>query len=61
MFEQLRRRDLLDIDYVVPIPLPPDKALRGTREQRAETAEVVATAGQIIVKEAVADGGSEGR
>ena len=29
MFEQLRRRDQLDFDYVVPIPLSPDKAERG--------------------------------
>ena len=29
MFEQLRRREQLDFDYVVPIPLSPDKAERG--------------------------------
>ena len=28
MFEQLRRRDLLEFDYVVPIPLSPDKAAK---------------------------------
>ena len=29
MFEQLRRRDLLEFDYVAPIPLSPDKAAIG--------------------------------
>ena len=29
MFEQLRRRDKIDFDCVVPIPLSPDKAERG--------------------------------
>ena len=29
MFEQLRRRDLLEFDYVVPIPLSPDKEASG--------------------------------
>ena len=29
IFEQLRRRDLLEFDYIVPIPLSPDKAASG--------------------------------
>ena len=31
MFEQLRRRDLLEFDYVVPIPLSPDKLAKGEK------------------------------
>ena len=38
MFEQLRRRDLLDFDYVVPIPLSPDKAKKGERHRTRELA-----------------------
>ena len=33
MFEQLRRRDLLEFDYVVPIPLSPDKAASGEKHR----------------------------
>ena len=33
MFEQLRRRDLLEFDYVVPIPLSPDKAAKGEKHR----------------------------
>ena len=33
MFEQLRRREQLDFDYVVPIPLSPDKAKRGEKHR----------------------------
>ena len=33
MFEQLRRRKQLDFDYIVPIPLSPDKATRGEKHR----------------------------
>ena len=33
MFEQLRRRDLIECDYVVPIPLSPDKATNGEQHR----------------------------
>ena len=33
MFEQLRRRDLLDFDLVVPIPLSPDKLKKGEKHR----------------------------
>ena len=46
MFEQLRRRDLLDFDYVVPIPLSPDKARKRekhrTRALAKELGELLA-------------------
>ena len=46
MFEQLRRRDLLQFDYVVPIPLSPDKARSGevhrTRKLAAELGRLLA-------------------
>ena len=36
MFEQLRQRGLLDFDYVVPIPLSPDKAQSGEKHRTRE-------------------------
>ena len=46
MFEQLRRRDLLEFDCVVPIPLSPDKAANRekhrTRELGRELARLLA-------------------
>ena len=46
IFEQLRRRDLLRFDYVVPIPLSPDKARSGevhrTRRLAAELGTLLA-------------------
>jgi len=33
MFEQLRQRDLLEFDYIVPIPLSPDKAKKGKKQR----------------------------
>ena len=33
IFEQLRRRDLLEFDYIVPIPLSPDKARNGEKHR----------------------------
>ena len=38
MFEQLRRQDLLEFDYVVPIPLSPEKAERGEKHRTRELA-----------------------
>ena len=38
MFEQLRRQDLLEFDYVVPIPLSPDKAEKGEKHRTRELA-----------------------
>ena len=46
IFEQLRRRDLLEFDYVVPIPLSPDKLAKRekhrTRELARELSELLA-------------------
>ena len=46
MYEQLRRRDLLDFNYVVPIPLSPEKANKGefhrTRELAKELGRLLA-------------------
>ena len=36
MFEQLRQRELLNFDYVVPIPLSPDKAESGEKHRTRE-------------------------
>lgn len=33
IFEQLRQRELLEFDYVVPIPLSPDKAEKGEKHR----------------------------
>ena len=42
MFEQLRRRGLLDFDYVVPIPLSPDKAKKGEKHRTRALAKELA-------------------
>ena len=39
IFEQLRRRELLDFDYVVPIPLSPDKVEMGEKHRTLELAK----------------------
>ena len=39
MFEQLRRRELLEFDYVVPIPLSPIKAQKGEKHRTRELAK----------------------
>jgi len=39
IFEQLRRRELLDYDYIVPIPLSPDKAETGEQHRTLELAK----------------------
>lgn len=41
MYEQLRRRGLLDFDYVVPIPLSPDKARDGEQNRTLVLAKEV--------------------
>ena len=33
IFEQLRRRNLLDFNYIVPIPLSPDKVSKGEKHR----------------------------
>ena len=42
MFEQLRRRELLDFDCVVPIPLSPDKAQIGEKHRTRALAKELA-------------------
>lgn len=42
MFEQLRRRGLLDYDCVVPIPLSPDKAKKGEKHRTRALAKELA-------------------
>ncbi len=46
IFEQLRRHDLLEFDYIVPIPLSPDKAknkeMHRTRELAGELGRLLA-------------------
>ena len=42
MFEQLRRRGLLDFDCVVPIPLSPDKASKGEKHRTQALAKELA-------------------
>ena len=41
MFEQLRRRGLLEFDYVVPIPLSPDKVEKGEKHRTQELAKEI--------------------
>lgn len=41
MYEQLRRRNLLDFDYIVPIPLSPDKAERGEKNRTLKLANEI--------------------
>ena len=46
MYEQLRRRDLLDFDYVVPIPLSPDKVRGGEKNRTLDLAKEL---GKLLV------------
>ncbi len=39
MFEQLRRHNLLEFDYIAPIPLSPDKAANGEKHRTKELAK----------------------
>ena len=48
MFEQLRRRDLLEFDYVVPIPLSPDKA---EKREKHRTRELARELGRLLAVE----------
>ena len=45
MFEQLRRRDLLEFDHVVPIPLSPDKA---RNREKHRTRALARELGQLL-------------
>lgn len=51
MFEQLRRCDLLDFDYVVPIPLSPDKAANGEKHRTRELAQELGRLLAVRVRE----------
>ena len=51
MFEQLRRRDLLQFDYVVPIPLSPDKAGKGEKHRTRELAKELGHLLAVAVRE----------
>ena len=46
VFEQLRRRDLLEFDYIVPIPLSPDKAANGEKHRTRALAREL---GELLV------------
>lgn len=39
IFEQLRKQELLEFDYIVPIPLSPDKAKNGEKHRTRELAK----------------------
>ncbi|MXY32685.1 MAG: hypothetical protein F4Y60_01055 [Boseongicola sp. SB0664_bin_43] len=45
IFEQLRRRELLEFDYVVPIPLSPDKA---KNKEKHRTRELAGQLGRLL-------------
>ena len=45
IFEQLRQRDLLEFDYVVPIPLSPDKA---AKREKHRTRELAGELGRLL-------------
>ena len=51
IFEQLRRRDLLKFDYVVPIPLSPDKAAKGEKHRTRELARELSRLLAVDVRE----------
>ena len=51
IYEQLRRRDLLEFDYVVPIPLSPDKAAKGEKHRTRELARELGRLLAISVRE----------
>jgi len=51
MFEQLRRRGLLDFDCIVPIPLSPDKAKRGEKHRTRALAKELAKLLAVPVRE----------
>ncbi len=51
IFEQLRRRDLLEFDYVVPIPLSPDKEDSGEKHRTRELARELGRLLAVRVRE----------
>ncbi len=51
MFEQLRRRDLLEFDYIVPIPLSPGKASGGEKHRTRVLARELGSLLAIRVRE----------
>ena len=51
VFEQLRRRDLLEFDYVVPVPLSPDKAASGEKHRTRELARELGLLLAVRVRE----------
>ena len=51
IFEQLRRRELLDFDYIVPIPLSPDKAKKGEKHRTRALAKELGRLLAVDVRE----------
>ncbi|MDE0032863.1 MAG: hypothetical protein OXU75_07005 [Deltaproteobacteria bacterium] len=51
IFEQLRRRGLLEFDYVVPIPLSPDKAKKGEKHRTRALAKELGRLLAVDVRE----------
>ena len=51
MFEQLRRRELLDYDFVVPVPLSPDKVANGEVHRTLELARELGRLLAVPVRE----------
>ena len=51
IFEQLRKRELLEFDYVVPIPLSPDKAKKGEKHRTRELAKELGRLLAVEVRE----------
>lgn len=51
IFEQLRRRDLLEFNYVVPIPLSPDKVRKGEKHRTLALAKEMGRLLAVPVRE----------
>ena len=51
IFEQLRRRDLLEFDHIVPVPLSPDKLEKGEKHRTRELAKELGQLLAIRVRE----------
>lgn len=51
MFEQLRQRELIEFDYVVPIPLSPDKANNGEQHRTRALAKELGRLLAVPVRE----------
>ena len=54
MFEQLRQREMLDFDFVVPIPLSPDKAANREKHRTLALAEELGRLLAVDVREMLA-------